>query len=390
MDREAKLATLADAAQYDLCTTFAPKGRRFKPQPTSWATPETDEPDRRGRPVFRVLMSSQCAWNCAYCPLRAANDLPRTALSPEELAAIFLPRYTAGLVQGLFLSTAVDGSVNQAVQQMLDGVEVLRNQHAYTGYVHVKLLPGTALSDVERAARLADRVSLNLEAPSAAHLARISPERNWEADLVARLRWAADWQRAGVLTAGLATQFVVGAADERDADLLTTGSWLYRELGLRRVYFGAFRPVGGTPLEDHPATPFVRVTRLQQADWLVRQYGFQHTELPFAPSGDLPLHLDPKLAYALANPLLFPIELNTASPEQLLRVPGLGPVSVARIVRLRRLHRFRELSHLQTLGPQARKAADFVTLDGRFFGRSLTDLAQVYAPRPVVEQLTLW
>jgi predicted DNA-binding helix-hairpin-helix protein len=390
MDLDAKLDTLADAARYDLCNTYAPQGRRYKPQPTSWAAPASDEGDRRGLPVFRVLMSSNCSWNCAYCPLRAANDLPRAALSPAELVETFLPRYTAGYVQGLFVSTAVDGGVNNAVQQMLDGVELLRTQHEYTGYVHVKLLPGTTPSDVERAAKLADRVSINLEAPSAAHLARISPERSWDVDLVERLRWAADWQRAGVLGSGLATQFVVGAAGERDTDLLSAGSWLYSELGLRRVYFGAFRPVLGTPLEEAAATPQARVTRLQQADWLLRQYGFHHAELPFDDVGHLPLHLDPKLAYALANPVRFPIEINTASPEQLLRVPGLGPVTVARIVRLRRLHRFRDLTHLHTLGPQARKAADFVTLDGRYFGRTPADLARAYAPRPVVEQLTLW
>lgn len=390
MDLDAKLDALADAARYDLCNTYAPQGRRYKPQPAGWAVPEADEVDRRGRPIFRVLMSSNCAWNCAYCPLRAANDVPRAALTPAELAEIFLPRYAAGAVQGLFVSTAVDGGVNTAVQQMLDGVELLRKQHTYTGYVHVKLLPGATPGDIERAAGLADRVSINLEAPSAAHLARISPERSWDVDLVERLRWAADWQRAGKLSSGLATQFVVGAAGERDTDLLSASSWLYSELGLRRVYFGAFRPVIGTPLEETAATPQVRVTRLQQADWMLRQYGFHHAELPFDPAGHLPLHLDPKLAFALANPARFPVELNTAGPEQLLRVPGLGPVSVARILRLRRLHRFRDLVHLHTLGPQARKAVDFVTLDGRYFGRSPADLARAYAPRPIVEQLTLW
>lgn len=390
MELDDKLDLLADAAQYDLCATFARGGKRFTPKAASWAAPEADEPDRRGRPVFRVLMSSQCAWNCAYCPLRAANDTPRAALAPEDLAKAFLPRYQAGAVQGLFVSTAVHGDVGQAVGRMLDGVELLRTAHAYTGYVHVKLLPGVAPSDLERAARLSDRLSLNLEAPSAEHLARISPERSWGADLVERLVWARDWMRAGMVPSGLATQFVVGAAGERDADLLGTGSWLYSELGMRRVYFGAFRPLAGTPLAEAERTPQVRVQRLQQADWMLRQYGFTHHELPFAGAGDLPLHLDPKLAWALAHPERFPVELNTAGPETLLRIPGIGPTSVQRILRLRRIHPFRDLSHLRSLGTQAAKARDFVTLEGRYFGRTRAELERIYAPRPLVEQLPLF
>lgn len=390
MDLDAKLDLLADAAQYDLCGTFAQGRRRFIPRSASWAAPESDQPDQRERPVFRVLMSSQCAWNCAYCPLRAANDVPRASLAPEELARVFLPRYQAGAVQGLFVSTAVQGDVGRAIGQMLDGVELLRTYHTYTGYIHVKLLPGVAPSDLERAARLADRLSLNLEAPSAAHLARISPERSWKTDLVERLVWAREWMRAGMVASGLATQFVVGAAGEHDTDLLGTGSWLYRELGLRRVYFGAFTPVVGTPLEGGERTPRVRVQRLQQADWMLRQYGFVSAELPFEGEGDLPLHLDPKLAWALAHPERFPIELNTAAPEELLRVPGIGPTSVRRILRLRSLHPFRDLSHLKCLGTQATRASDFVTLEGRYYGRPRSELAKIYAPRPVVEQLSLF
>lgn len=388
MDLDAKLDLLADAARYDLCSTFSRGGRRFTPKQASWSAPEAETEGGRARPIFRVLMSSSCAWNCAYCPLRAANDAPRASLAPEELAQAFLPRYEAGAVQGLFVSTSVDGGVNAAIGRMLDGVELLRMRYQYTGYVHVKLLPGTALSDVERAARLADRLSLNLEAPGPEHLARISPERSWAGDLIERLRWADEWQRAGVLGSGLATQFVVGAAGERDRDLLGTGSWLYNELGLRRVYFGAFRPIAGTPLEGQERTPQARVQRLTQADWMLRQYGFHQAELPYSAAGDLPLHLDPKLAWAVAHPERFPVELNSATPEQLLRVPGIGPVSVQRILRLRRIHPFREPAHLKSLGPQAGKAADFVTLDGRFYGRSRAALERHYAPRPVAEQLS--
>lgn len=396
MELDDKLDLLGDAARYDVCNSFSQKGRRYTPKRASWAAPEADEPGRKPRPVFRVLMSSVCEWNCAYCPLRAANDIPRAALEPDELAATFLPRYESGAVQGLFVSSAVHGGVNTAVKRMLDGVELLRTHYQYSGYVHVKLLPGTTPDDIERAARLANRLSLNLEAPGPEFLARISPERSWQLDLVERLRWARDWQQgtahtgAPLLNSGLATQFVVGAAGEHDRELLGTGSWLYRDLGMRRVYFAAFRPVEGTPMESVEHTPQLRVQRLQQADWMLRQYGFHQTELPFGQAGDLPLHLDPKLAWALAHPERFPVELNTATPEQLLRVPGIGPVAVERILRLRRIYPFRDLSHLTSLGTQAGRARDFVTLDGRFFGRPRAELERIYAPRPTVEQLTLW
>jgi len=394
MDLDQKLDILAPAARFDACDSFSQGGKRYTPKKAIWndaGIAADGGPDGRARPVFRTLMSSKCEWNCAYCPLRAGSDLPRAALTPDELAKVFLPRFEKGLVQGLFLSTGVDGGTHTATTQMLDGVEHLRKHHSYAGYIHLKLLPGASLSEVERAARLADRLSLNLEAPSAERLARVSPERDWAGDLITRLTWARDWQRAGLLKSGLATQFVVGASGESDRELLLTTTWLYRELDLRRGDFGAFRPARDTPLEHQVPTPFVREQRLKEADWLLRHYGFAPPELPYDPAGDLPLHIDPKLAWALAHPERFPIELNTADQELLLRVPGLGPVSIRRIIRLRREGRFRDPAQLKGLGGATARAQDFVTFSGRFFGRDLAARLRHYAPRgPLAEQLTLW
>jgi predicted DNA-binding helix-hairpin-helix protein len=394
MDLDQKLDILSPAARFDACDSFSQGGKRYTPKKAVWSgggIVTEGGPDGKTRPVFRTLMSSKCEWNCAYCPLRSGSDTPRAALTPEELAKVFLPRFERGAAQGLFLSTGVDGDAHAATSQMLDGVEHLRKHHSYSGYVHLKLLPGASISEVERAARLADRLSLNLEAPSAERLARISPERDWAGDLIARLAWARDWQREGFIKSGLATQFVVGASGESDRELLLTTTWLYRELELRRVYFGAFRPAQGTPLEGQPPTPFVREQRLKEADWLLRHYGFTPPELPYDVSGDLPLHVDPKLAWALAHPEQFPVELNTADQEQLLRVPGLGPLSIRRILRLRREGRFRDPAQLKGLGGAVSRAQDFVMLDGRFFGRDVAARARHYAARgPLVEQLTLW
>lgn len=394
MDLEQKLEILAPAARFDACEQYSQGGKRYSPRKAVWGdSPVVPEagPDGKLLPTFRVLMSSRCEWNCTYCPLRSGSDSPRAGLSPEELARLFLPRYERGAARGLFISTGVDGSVGDANQRMLDGVEHLRRTHSYAGYIHVKLLPGAAPDQIERAAHLADRLSINLEAPSAERLRLISPERDWSTDLIAQLGWAREWQRQGLLPAGLTTQFVVGAAGESDQELLRAAAWLYRDLQLRRVYFGAFRPVAGTPRADELPTPFVREQRLKEADWLTRFYDFRPDELPYDGQGDLPLHIDPKLAWALAHPESFPVELNYADETLLLRVPGLGPVSVRRILRLRREYRFREPEQLKILGGAASRARDFVTLDGRFFGRAAPALQHHYARRmPIAEQLTLW
>ena len=405
MDLDEKLAILAPASRFDACDSFSQQGRRYQPRKATWnesGIVTEHGADGRARPIFRLLMSSRCEWNCAYCPLRSGNDTPRATLSPEELAKSFLPRVQRGAVQGLMLSSGVDGGRDMSAERMLDAVEHLRRQHEYRGYIHLKLLPGASSTTIERAAHLADRLSLNLEAPTAEYLARISPERHWQGDVLAPLLWMREWTRklrelrwprdsAGHLGSGLATQFVVGASGESDHDLLLTSMWLYRDMELRRVYFGAFRPVAGTPMPGMPATPFVREQRLREADWLLRNYGFEQQELPYSAAGNLPLHIDPKLAWALAHPELFPVELNTADESRLLRVPGLGPIAVRRILRLRREQRFRDLQHLQALGTAARRASDFVTLDGKYYGRTAEQRLRHYNKQPLIaEQLSLW
>jgi predicted DNA-binding helix-hairpin-helix protein len=202
--------------------------------------------------------------------------------------------------------------------------------------------------------------------------------------------YAHQQQEAGNLPSGQATQLVVGVADETDKEIVGTATRLYRDYKLRRVYFGTFRPQPNTPMAEHAPTPTMRQQRLQEADWLVRNYQFKPDELPFENDGNLPLQLDPKFAWALQHPDLFPIEINTADRETLLRIPGVGPISVERILAMRKNVRFRELRHLQKLGVVVDRARHFVTLDGRSFAGDPLEVARKLRAKPVVEQLSLF
>ena len=392
MELERKLDILAPAASYEACDTHAVSGRRYQAKRARWSdTPLGSEHDAGGtrRPVLRLLTSASCVFNCPYCPLRSDNDVPRASLTPDEVAQSVAPQLQAHGA-GLLLSSAVDGSPDSSAGVLVDSAQLLRRTHDYRGYIHLKLPPGVSHAVVEAAARVADRLSLNIEVPSAAHQLRLDASRDWRRDVVARLTWMRDVHRAGLLKAGIATQFVVGAAGESDAELLRATQWLHHELSVTRVYYGAFQPVAGTPMAHLPRTPQVRGQRLLQADWLLRHYGFGADELPFDASDQLPLSHDPKLAWALRHPEYFPIEINTAAPEQLLRIPGLGPLSIKRILRLRTVGRVREPAHLAVLGAAAQRVVDFVTFDGRFYGVGAQwRHARHVAARPVVEQLVL-
>ena len=317
-------------------------------------------------PILKVLLSNACQNDCAYCAIRASASVPRCTLRPEELAAAFASMVQRGQVRGLFLSSGLCGDARRTMDKLLATAELVRKRYLSRGYVHLKLLPGATADQVEQAARLADRISVNLEAPSPDRLASIAPQKDLGA-LLSLLEEAARLSRAGkgLAPAGPTTQFVAGAAHEPDRELLQAADMLYRKLRLERVYYSGFRPVPGTPLAQAPALPEWRQQRLYEADFLLRDYGFRWDELPFDEEGNLPRAADPKLAWALAHRELFPLELNKATRAQLLRVPGIGPRSAERILRLRRHSPLRDVSQLQACGIRVERCAPFVLLDGR-------------------------
>lgn len=372
---EGKIQLLGDAARDDACASAwseAARPPRSRPPSRSAlrsAVYTSLRPGGGAIRLFKILLDNRCRMDCRYCGLRASADTPECRLEPEELARAFIDLQRRRIVEGLFLSSAIPDHPERVQEKMIAAVAIIRKRYGFRGYVHLKILPGVSEGAVAEACRLADRVSVNLEAPNQERLSRIAPHKDLKEGMIRRLLWArrcAESRRE--VPAGLTTQFVVGAAGESDREILTASDWLYRNLSLRRAYYSALRPVRGTPLAGVSAPPPGREHRLYQSDWLLRFYGFAFSELPFeAATGNLRLDLDPKLAWASAHPDRFPVEINRAAREELLRVPGLGPVSAERILARRRQGKIASLDALKALRVPAHRARNYLTLDGRFF-----------------------
>jgi predicted DNA-binding helix-hairpin-helix protein len=254
------------------------------------------------------------------------------------------------------------------MDRMIACVELLRNAYQFPGYVHLKILPGASEGQIRRALQLAQRVSINLEAPNPERLEAIAPRKDFFGELTRPMKIAKgliDASGGRLAPSGQTTQFVVGAAGEADREILSTSARLYTDLDLRRIYYSRFNPVPGTALDGHEPTPAWREHRLYQADWLLRFYGFGYEDLVFDQEGNLPRKADPKMLYARNHPERFPIEVNRAARQELLRIPGIGPTSAGRLLEWRRQGTLRELDDLGRAGAVAERAAPYVLLDGK-------------------------
>jgi putative DNA modification/repair radical SAM protein len=397
MDSMEKLESLGTAAQYDLCgTCLNPKddrkAHRQKGHMGKWVYPAA-MPDGKTILLLKVLMSNVCENNCLYCVNRRANDQPVLAFQPEELAGLFMKMHLAGLVEGMFLSSGIYKSAVQTMDQMLATAEILRFRYKFWGYIHLKILPGADLAQMERAVRLADRVSVNLESPSASRLSRIAPQKGFTSELLnpikslSRLiKIANNGKKYG--PKGQTTQFIVGAAAEPDTEIVGATQDLYNKLDLSRIYFSAFQPAAGTPLDSLPPTPLLREHRLYQVDFLFRRYGFDMEEIGFTSQGNLPLNKDPKMIWAENHPQYFPIEINTAPKEVLLRIPGLGPTSIKRILDIRRNHKFKTIDELKRLGARTNNALGYILLNGRYPGKPANTQMEIWEEEKVSFGLT--
>lgn len=343
--------------------------------------------------LLRILMTNACSFNCHYCPMRRDRELPRTLLKPQEMVRVFLDAVARGWASGLFITTGIPARPVKVMDDLIAVLELLRVQHAFGGYIHVKIVPGAEDAQVDRITALANRVSINMETPCGDSLTSIAPEKHIETTLVT-LRRA---QRQVVSgrneeqdgrphdafrphgTAGITTQFVVGATSDTDQAIMGKTVELYAQGGMHHTHFSAFRPIRDTPLEHAQSALPLREHRLYQADHLVRRYRFAYDELVFDAAGNLPLVHDPKVAWALTHREQFPLDVQTASYSALLRVPGIGPLVARRIVEERRAARMRGLDDLRKLGVVVKRAQGFLAIGGKRL-----------ASERWMEQLSLW
>lgn len=372
MDTEQKLAFLADGSRYDLsCACGTKKGadHRRRGKEGLWLYP-TSLPRGGTSVMLKTLLSNACVNDCRYCPFRSDQDFRRCTLTPDEIARAFMAYVRQKKVFGLFLTSAVVRDPDYTMDRMTAVARILRARYQYPGYVHLKIIPGASDAAIEEAVSLASAVSLNVEAPTRSAFRSLSTRKDYDRDIVRPMRLISRLTERGTPHAGVkqTTQFVVGAAGESDADIVKATFGLYRRLGLSRVYFSAYQRGFGDPElpgeRNAPAQPEDLLTcehRLYQVDWLIRKYGFTDEEIPFEPDGSLSLAADPKQTWAQHHPERFPVDINSAHRSELLRVPGLGPVTVKRILDLRTNGgRIRSIEQLGKPGKLLRKAETYI------------------------------
>ncbi len=313
--------------------------------------------------LFKVLQTNYCKNNCNYCAFRRDRSCQREQLTPDQMARAFDLVYKRRLVDGFFLSSGIASKPDQAMEKMIDTAQIVRKKYQYRGYLHLKVMPGSSQNSIEEAIRLANRVSLNIESPTEADLSLLSPDKTLKKGFFHTLslikKVITNFRFKAKRTPSLTTQFVVGAGEEKDKEILKTTSLLYKSFGLKRVFYSAFRPVDQTPLQDKPPASLTREHRLYQADFLMRFYKFSPWDIPLDKQGNLFVTSDPKLAWARQNPNIFPINLNRASYFKLLRVPGIGPVSAKKIIHLRKEKRLNSWNQLGGMRISTNKAKDF-------------------------------
>ncbi len=396
MDVLAKLEILADAAKYDVACTSSGVDRGARKgqlgNALSAGCCHSFTADGRCISLLKVLMTNVCVYDCAYCASRHSNEVKRAAFTPQELADLTISFYRRNYIEGLFLSSGVIKNADYTTELMIQTLRILREEHRFNGYIHAKAVPGASPELVDQLGRLADRMSVNMELPSQKSLQLLCPQKSKQS-ILAPMRQIRDSsaedaesrslarrsttylahsrprrkQRAFV-PAGQSTQMIIGATPESDFQILTLSAALYQQMDLKRVFFSAYLPVNADArLPQNDAIQLNREHRLYQADWLLRFYQFDVTEIIDEAHPFLETDVDPKANWALNHLDFFPVEVNKAPLEELLRVPGIGAKGARLIVKARRTHALGE-AELKKLGIAYKRARFFITCNGSYCG----------------------
>ena len=396
-----KLSILSDAAKYDASCASSGTSRRDSVGGRGVGSTEgmgichAYAPDGRCISLLKILLTNFCIYDCAYCVNRVSSNTPRARFSVQEVVDLTLGFYKRNYIEGLFLSSGIIRSADYTMEEMVRVARTLREVHDFRGYIHLKLIPEASPALVNEAALYADRLSINIELPRDDSIASLAPEKD-----ARRIRKAMGAVRLGIeaasepartaappkyAPAGQSTQMIVGADGAFDGEILSRSAGLYGAYGLRRVYYSAYSPIPDTTARLPPARPpLAREHRLYQADWLMRFYGFAAGEIA-ADGENLDLELDPKHAWALRHRGAFPVDLNTADREQMLRVPGLGVTAVDKLLVLRRRKRLR-LEDVRRLSRGSKTSQPFIVVDDW----RPTRLADQEDLRPAPTQLSLF
>lgn len=365
--RKNTVGGIGNAAYSGICHSFTPDGRCIS--------------------LLKILMSNDCVYDCAYCVNRHSNDVPRATATPEEICDLTIAFYRRNYIEGLFLSSAVHKNPDYTMELLLLIVKKLRYEYRFNGYIHLKGIPGADYSMINQAAKLADRMSFNIELPSEKSLNLLAPQKSKNAILLPMRTLSLEKKERKkerlFLPAGQTTQMIVGASSDRDGKIVRLSQALYNKYSLKRVYYSSYVPINHNVsiLPDSPVG-LLREHRLYQADWLMRFYGFNADEI-LDEDEDLRCDVDPKHGWALKHPEKFPIEINTAPIEDLLRIPGVGMRSVYKIVNARKYSSV-TLEGLKKMRIVLKRALDFITINGKFYG---TKIALLYSS-PTIQDNT--
>ena len=377
---EKRLAILSDGAKYDVSCSSSGSKRQNKADGIGNACfggiCHSFTQDGRCISLLKILMSNDCHYDCKYCINRCTNNTQRATATPKEICELVIEFYKRNYIEGLFLSSAVVKSPNFTMERLFDTVKMLRTEYHFNGYIHLKGIPSADKLLIERAGFYVDRMSFNIELPTERSLKLLAPQKNKSAIIEPMKMLALDKyydnplklnRRKDFLPAGQTTQMIIGASPENDAHILKLTEFMYQKYKLKRVYYSSYTPTNfNTSLLPYEQAPLLREHRLYQADWLLRFYGFTADEIT-GTDGNLATEYDPKCAWALKNLGLFPVEINTATPEMLIRVPGIGIKSAYRIMQARKQSKL-DFEHLKRLRVVLKRAQHFITCQGKFMG----------------------